>query len=139
MCTQVCGTRVDECGGVSKAAEWRARNSCGGRAGAHVSAFLALGSLALTLIVVVGRVLLLLCCNVNRTNSVELLTLHCSSRRCNDVLIIRRCVAGGARVTMPREEYVNAGDARGVGAPLNTSKTLTRGAAPYALSCRGLT
>ena len=75
MCTQVCGTRVDECGGVSKAAEWRARNSWGTRGRAHVSAFLALGSLALTLIVVVGRVLLLLCCNVNRTNSVELLTL----------------------------------------------------------------
>ena len=56
------------------------RAIAGGRAGAHVSAFLALGSLALTLIVVVGRVLLLLCCNVNRTNSVELLTLHCSTR-----------------------------------------------------------
>ena len=55
------------------------RAIAGGRAGAHVSAFLALGSLALTLIVVVGRVLLLLCCNVNRTNSVELLTLHCST------------------------------------------------------------
>ena len=57
------------------------RAIAGGRAGAHVSAFLALGSLALTLIVVVGRVLLLLCCNVNRTNSVELLTLDCSSSR----------------------------------------------------------
>ena len=52
------------------------RAIAGGRAGAHVSAFLALGSLALTLIVVVGRVLLLLCCNVNRTNSVELLTVR---------------------------------------------------------------
>ena len=36
---------------------------------------------ALTLTTVVGRVPLLFCCNVNRINTVELLTLRCSSAR----------------------------------------------------------